>query len=95
MAREWRQNELNGLALAAGGFLLVCMSLGGYVIGSLIDRWLGSRPLGAVIGLLLGLGVGFWDLYRIALRVMAQQPPVPRREDAPPADEPPDDPERE
>lgn len=74
MARQWRQGEYSGLALLAGGFLLVTMSIAGYFIGSLIDRALHSSPTGAIIGLLIGTVIGFWDLYRIAARIMNRQP---------------------
>lgn len=79
MARDRQQGEFSGLALITGGFVLVAMSIGGYAIGALIDRRLGTAPNGAIIGLLIGTVFGFWDLYRIASRVMNRQP-VPTHE---------------
>ncbi|MHB9131888.1 MAG: AtpZ/AtpI family protein [Armatimonadota bacterium] len=77
MPKEWRRSELGGLALIAGGFLLVAMTLGGYVVGHWLDRIFHTGSLLSIIGLLFGTFVGFWDLYRIAMRVMNQQPPPP------------------
>lgn len=77
MAREWRRGELTGLALIAGGFMLVATSVGGYYVGREIDRALGTSPLWASVGLLLGLLIGFVDLYVISAWVMKQQPPPP------------------
>lgn len=79
MARQWREGELGGISLIAGGFILVAMSYGGYLIGALIGRHFGAQQTGAIIGLLFGVIVGFYDLYRIAVRVIRQQP-LPTRE---------------
>jgi len=68
-----QRNELTGLGLIAGGVLLVSFTLGGYVIGYLIDRASGTAPYGAVIGLLVGFLIGIYDFYRIAVRIMNQQ----------------------
>ena len=72
--RDWRQGELNGVALIVGGILLVAMSVGGYFLGSLLDRVLKTSPICAIAGLIIGTMVGFWDLYRTAARIMNQQP---------------------
>ena len=77
MAREWRRGELTGVALIASGFLLVVTSVGGYYVGRAFDRALGTSPLWASVGLLLGLLIGFVDLYLVAAWVMKQQPPPP------------------
>lgn len=82
MAREWRQGELNGLVLIAGGASLVILSVGGFYLGRLLDRALGTGYQWAITGLLVGTLVGFWELFRIAMGVMRQQPPPP-----PPLDE--------
>ncbi|HEY3377399.1 MAG TPA: AtpZ/AtpI family protein [Armatimonadota bacterium] len=86
MARQWRQGELNGFALIAGAFVLVSMSFGGFALGYLVGRAFGHAMTGALIGLVLGTLVGFWDLYRIAARVMQQQP-VPTAEEQRAAEE--------
>ena len=75
MAKEWREGELGGISLLAGGFVLVAMSWGGYLLGSWVDRALhDTSPKAAIIGLILGTLGGFWDLYRIVSRVMLSQP---------------------
>ena len=48
-----------------GGIIL----LGG--IGYAVDRWWGSSPWGLVIGLALGIVVGFYEIVRVSL-----QPPA-------------------
>jgi F0F1-type ATP synthase assembly protein I len=48
-----------------GGIIL----LGG--IGYAVDRWWGSAPWGLVIGLALGIVVGFYEIIRVSL-----QPPA-------------------
>jgi F0F1-type ATP synthase assembly protein I len=70
MAKEWHEGDMGGIALIAGGFVLVAMSVTGYELGAWIDRHLHDSPICAIIGLLLGTGIGIWDLYRIASRVM-------------------------
>jgi F0F1-type ATP synthase assembly protein I len=62
------------------GIAMVLMGLGGYLLGAYIDQTLNISPWGAIIGLLLGTGVGLWDLYRVAMRIMQAQPaPPPNR----------------
>jgi len=79
MAQEQRPVDFSGLALLAGGFILVAASIGGYLVGALIDAKFGTAPKGAVTGLVLGTIVGFWDLYRVAARIFSGQS-VPTRE---------------
>jgi len=38
------------------------------MLGYAVDRWLGSAPWGAFIGLLLGLVVGFYELVKAVRR---------------------------
>lgn len=51
---------------------LVFMTVGGLLLGWLIDRWLGTDPAGALIGLALGFVLGFVRLIRISLRAEAK-----------------------
>lgn len=74
MARQWREGELGSIALVGGGFILVSLSYGGYVLGSLIGRYFGHQNTGAIIGLIAGTIIGFYDFIRIAVRVMNRQP---------------------
>ncbi|MBK7404706.1 MAG: AtpZ/AtpI family protein [Phycisphaerales bacterium] len=51
---------------------LVFMTVGGFGVGWLIDRWLHSDPAGVLIGLALGFVTGFVRLVRSSLRAEAR-----------------------
>jgi F0F1-type ATP synthase assembly protein I len=51
----------SGPAVAAGYTLIGSIALLGG-LGYAIDAWQGSSPWGLLIGLLLGVGVGFYEL---------------------------------
>ncbi|HOF87926.1 MAG TPA: AtpZ/AtpI family protein [Armatimonadota bacterium] len=88
MARRRPTRDLGGLALLAGSALLVLLTVGGYSIGNLLDQRLGTAPTLAIVGLLLGVVIGFWDLFRIAAMVMRAQPlPPPPRDALPEPDD--------
>lgn len=77
------RKEFAGLALIVAGFVLVGLVIAGYLIGAYVDRRLGTAPLWALVGLVLGFLVGFWDLYLLSSRILAAQPsitpaPVPK-----------------
>jgi F0F1-type ATP synthase assembly protein I len=58
-----------GYAIVGAGFqfaFAIVLFLGG---GHLVDRWLRTRPVFTLIGLLLGLGAGFYAFMR---RVVAE-----------------------
>jgi len=74
MARTPQQGQLGGIALLAAGFSLVVMTLGGFLLGYLVDHKAHTSPWGSVIGLFVGFIVGMWDVYRISIRVLASQP---------------------
>jgi len=76
VALRYRRNEFNGVALIVAGFVLVALVAVGYAIGAALDRHFGTGPLWAVVGLFVGFIIGIWDLYTIAARVMAEQPPI-------------------
>ena len=67
---------MKGIALIAAGFALVALVVAGYAIGAAVDRQFGTGPRWAVVGLIAGFIIGFWDLYVIATRLMAAQPPL-------------------
>ena len=85
-----RGNEWVGLALIAAGVALVVTSVGGYALGARLDRALGTGTRWATIGVVVGLLVGFFDLYLVAARLLNAQPVIsPRERELPesPADE--------
>jgi ATP synthase protein I len=53
----------NGSALRAATDLVAGVFVGGF-LGYWIDRWIGSKPWGMVILLLLGFTAGFLNIYR-------------------------------
>ncbi|MFN0132923.1 MAG: AtpZ/AtpI family protein [Phycisphaerales bacterium] len=64
---------------AIGTDFAVSVAAGG-VIGWLIDRWGGTRPWGLLVGLLLGLGVGFVRFVREALALTRRDVADAKRE---------------
>ena len=56
----WR--ALGGLASA--GIAFVVATAGGAILGYFLDRWLGLSPWLTLIGLGLGIVVGFRELFR-------------------------------
>lgn len=91
MRKPSKKGELTGLALIGVGFVLVGASLGGYLLGALVDRALGTSPRWAIVGLVLGTIAGFYDVYLLVQRVM--RAPMPKASDTPPARQDPDEPE--
>jgi F0F1-type ATP synthase assembly protein I len=63
-ARSLQQNASNAGAVAAASYTLVggIILLGG--LGYLFDKWQGTGPWGLLIGLALGIIVGFYDLVK-------------------------------
>jgi F0F1-type ATP synthase assembly protein I len=60
-----------GYAIVAAGFQLALAILLFLGAGFLLDRWLHTKPLFTVIGVLVGLGAG---MYVFILRVIAESP---------------------
>jgi len=60
-----------GYAIVAAGFQLAFAVLLFLGAGILVDRWLHTRPVFTVIGVLVGLGAG---MYAFILRVLAESP---------------------
>lgn len=55
-----------GRGLSLGLELAVAVAMG--TLGGIgIDSWLNTAPLFLLLGFALGLGVGFWNLYRVSL----------------------------
>jgi ATP synthase protein I len=45
---------------------LIGAPAGGFIIGLLLDKWLGTQPWLMLTGLFVGFGVGVWDVIRIS-----------------------------
>jgi ATP synthase protein I len=56
-------NRKTGIAYAAA-FSLFAAVVSGLVLGWLLDRWLGTRPLLLVVGVTLGSVAGFYEFIR-------------------------------
>jgi len=65
-ARAFQANVTSAGPVAAASYTLVggIILLGG--IGYAVDRWWGTAPWGLLIGLALGIVVGFYELIRTA-----------------------------
>ncbi len=56
----------DGLALAFRiGLELVVAVVLGVAVGWAFDRWLGTRPVGVIVFLFLGIGAGMTNVYRV------------------------------
>lgn len=65
-AKSLQENASNAGAAAGASYTLVggILLLGG--LGYLLDKWQGTGPWGLIIGLALGIVVGFYDLVKTA-----------------------------
>ena len=63
-AKALQENATNAGAAAGASYTLVggIILLGG--IGYAVDRWQGSSPWGVMVGLALGIVVGFYELVK-------------------------------
>jgi F0F1-type ATP synthase assembly protein I len=67
-ARSFQENVARSGPVAAASYTLVggILLLGG--IGYAVDAWQGTAPWGLLIGLFLGMAVGFWELIKTVWR---------------------------
>jgi len=67
-AKSLQENASRAGEAASASYTLIggILLLGG--IGYAVDRWQGTAPWGLVIGLTLGIVVGFYELVRMAWR---------------------------
>ena len=54
--------------LSMGWNFALCIGVG-LALGIFLDRWLGTRPWGTLIFLLLGIAAGFVNLIRVVMRL--------------------------
>lgn len=74
------------------GLHMVTGPLVGAGLGWLADTWLGSWPVGAAIGLLLGVAAGFRNVWADARYLIRAQEPAPKPDSGPaPGTAPPPD----
>jgi hypothetical protein len=79
---ERRQERLRILDLSAVGLAFPIALLLGYFAGRAIGGWLGSAQLGGMIGALVGIIGGFYNLFKMVSRLAprhtgATPPPAP------------------
>jgi ATP synthase protein I len=60
-----------GTGLRAGSELVAGVLVGG-AIGYLLDRQIGTAPLFLIVFLMMGMGAGFWNIYRLGARSNAR-----------------------
>lgn len=53
-------------AYSTVGITMVILTVGGYFLGSLADDKLGTYPFLTILGLFIGIGAGFYELYQLA-----------------------------
>jgi F0F1-type ATP synthase assembly protein I len=70
-----------GYSIVAGGFQFAFAVLLFLGAGILVDRWLHTKPLFTLIGVLVGLGAGGYAFLRL---VLAESPGASRRGSGPP-----------
>ncbi len=51
------------------GFILPAGAVGGYLLGWLLDEWLGTKPVLAIISAMLGAAGGFVEVLRLLSRM--------------------------
>jgi ATP synthase protein I len=67
-AKSLQENATNAGSAAGASYTLVGGILVLGAIGYGIDKWRDTSPWGLIIGLTLGIVVGFYDLVKIATR---------------------------
>lgn len=62
--KEKSSKSGSNIGIRAGAELVVPIFVAGF-IGYHLDNWTGMKPLFLIIFLLLGMGTGFWNVYKI------------------------------
>lgn len=64
-----KSDALSQVAFYSGlGLIIPCAAVGGYFLGSMVDRHLHSGSTGAFVGLMLGGAGGIVEVLQIVLR---------------------------
>jgi F0F1-type ATP synthase assembly protein I len=66
--RAFRANVVQAGPAATAGYTLIGAILVLGAAGYGLDAWLGSRPWGLIVGLALGIVVGFYELVKATWR---------------------------
>ncbi len=53
-----------GAGAEAGAFFASVLS--GFLLGYVLDGWIGTEPVFVVIGIVAGFGTGFWKMWQYA-----------------------------
>jgi F0F1-type ATP synthase assembly protein I len=77
-------------ALSTVGLAFVLALVIGFWFGTVLDGWLGTRPVFTIVFFFLGLAAGILNVYRIVSQAYPR-PLAPPPAGRPPAAEPPDD----
>lgn len=76
-------NSALGSALRLSTEFVVAVAVGGG-LGWLVDDWLGTRPIGLLIFLALGIATGFMEVFRVARQMQAKSAELVRNAPAMP-----------
>jgi len=80
---EVTKEFLKAISLVTQVGLTMVIAIGlGFAGGHFLDGWLGTGYLFLVIGILLGIAAGFWNVYRMLLGAIG--PPSPPSENGEP-----------
>jgi F0F1-type ATP synthase assembly protein I len=75
-------------ALSTVGLAFVLALVIGFWFGSVLDGWIGTKPLFTIVFFFLGLAAGVLNVYRIVSRAYPKQASGPTAPAAPPAEIP-------
>ncbi|WP_255298472.1 AtpZ/AtpI family protein [Brevibacillus dissolubilis] len=56
--------QMIGLVSLIGADMAICV-VSGVLLGQYIDNWIGTTPWLMLVGLLIGMGLGVYTVYRI------------------------------
>lgn len=77
-------NTALGSALRLSTEFVAALVVGGGM-GWLVDRWLGSAPIGLLVFLALGIAAGFLEVFRVAWQMQAKSAELAKNAPAAPA----------
>lgn len=70
---------VDALRLTVFGWYFATCLLGGIAGGWALDKWIGSKPLFTLIGLLLGTILGFYGMYKLMQPVLREKREATKR----------------